>query len=225
MVVAMTALVVASTGTAIAAGLVNGDKLIKKHSLSGNRLRNHSVTGTQINLSRLGKVPSAANADRATTASSATTSSSATVAATANTATNALSLGGAPAAAYEPAAHFLRTGLVTAASGKSVTLATFGAFTLTLKCTAGTGAAVAAEIDATSTVANSDGYGTAMTTAGTSYPVIKPLTSGTIFVENDNNAADFFTTTGQTYIADLTVGQNFPGAAAGCFANAFVTTS
>jgi hypothetical protein len=61
MVVALTALVVASSGTAIAASLVNGDKLIKKHSLSGNRLKNHTLTGTQVNLSKLGTVPTAAN--------------------------------------------------------------------------------------------------------------------------------------------------------------------
>jgi hypothetical protein len=41
MVVAVLALVIAASGTAMAAGhLVNGDKLIAQHSLSGNRLRN-----------------------------------------------------------------------------------------------------------------------------------------------------------------------------------------
>ncbi|HWF23953.1 MAG TPA: hypothetical protein VG275_00790 [Solirubrobacteraceae bacterium] len=240
----MTALVVASSGTAIAAGLVSGDKLIKKHSLSGNRLRNHTVTGTQVNLKKLGKVPSAKNADHATTATSATKATTATKATSATTATiataaitagsatnatnatnavNAAALGGQAASAYETA---VRTGLVTATSGQTVALATFGAFTLKLKCTAGTGAAVSAEIDATSTVANSDGYGIPMTTAGTSYTVVAPLSSGTTFNENDDNAADFLTTTaGQTYIANLTVGQNFPGAAAGCFANAVVLPS
>jgi hypothetical protein len=39
--------------------LVSGDKLIKKHSVSGNRLRNHAITGKQVNLNKLGKVPSA----------------------------------------------------------------------------------------------------------------------------------------------------------------------
>ena len=46
MVVASIALVVAVTGTAIAASQVSGDKLIKKNSLSGNRLRQHTVEGT-----------------------------------------------------------------------------------------------------------------------------------------------------------------------------------
>jgi hypothetical protein len=83
MVVALLALLLAASGTAIAAtNLVNGDKLIKKGSLSGNRLRNHSVTGGQINLSRLGTVPQASHA------------------ATAETATNAESLGGSPPSAY-----------------------------------------------------------------------------------------------------------------------------
>jgi hypothetical protein len=78
MVVAVLALVVAMSGTAIAAGhLATGDKLIKKHSLSGNRLRNHTITGQQVNLSQLGKVPSAANADHATSADQATNASTA----------------------------------------------------------------------------------------------------------------------------------------------------
>jgi len=49
MVVALIALVVATSGTAVAAtGLVTGNSLIAKHTLSGNRLRNHTVTGLQI---------------------------------------------------------------------------------------------------------------------------------------------------------------------------------
>jgi hypothetical protein len=118
MAVAVLALAVASTGTAIAAGQMNGDAIIKKGSLSGNRLRNRSVTGTQIKLSKLGKVPtaheadtaanaqtantattagSAGNALTANTASSAITASTAT---TATTASNATALGGIAAAGY-----------------------------------------------------------------------------------------------------------------------------
>ncbi len=53
------------SGTAIAASnLVRGDSLIKKHSLSGNRLRNHTLTGNQINLAKLGTVPRAARRER-----------------------------------------------------------------------------------------------------------------------------------------------------------------
>ena len=64
MVVAVTALVVATSGTAVAASqLVNGDHLIRKNSLSGNRLHNHTLTGLQIRLSELGTVPNAKNAD------------------------------------------------------------------------------------------------------------------------------------------------------------------
>lgn len=71
MVVSIIALVIASTGTAIAASKVSGDKLIKKNSLSGNRLRKHTVTGTQINFGKLGKVPTASKADSAQNAQSA----------------------------------------------------------------------------------------------------------------------------------------------------------
>lgn len=82
LVVAITALVVTLGGTAVAAkfGPFKGDKVIKKHSLSGNRLKGQTITGKQIKLSSLGKVPSASNADAAT---------------------NATNLGGLPQGAYQ----------------------------------------------------------------------------------------------------------------------------
>jgi hypothetical protein len=87
MVVAMLALVIAASGTAVAAGqLTAGDQLIKKHSLSGNRLRNGTITGMQVDVARLGKVPSATNADHATNAVHATNADQATSALTAGSA-------------------------------------------------------------------------------------------------------------------------------------------
>jgi hypothetical protein len=78
MVVAIVALVVATSGTAVAATkLVSGDSLIKKSSLSGNRLRAHTVTGRQIKLSSLGTVANAAHANSADTASNATNATTA----------------------------------------------------------------------------------------------------------------------------------------------------
>jgi hypothetical protein len=66
MIVALVALVFAMSGTAVAASkLVSGDKLIKKASLSGNRLKKDTVTGAKIKESTLGKVPSATTADTA----------------------------------------------------------------------------------------------------------------------------------------------------------------
>jgi hypothetical protein len=95
MVVAVAALVVAMSGTAIAAsGRVSGDKLIKKASLSGNRLRSHTLTGKQVNLARLGQVPSAARADTAAEATNATNATNAA------NATNAGELGGRQPSAY-----------------------------------------------------------------------------------------------------------------------------
>ena len=79
MVVAIVALIVAMSGTAVAASsLVNGDNLIKKNSLSGNRLRNRSVPGSKIKVSSLGTVPSASHASTADTATSATNATNAT---------------------------------------------------------------------------------------------------------------------------------------------------
>lgn len=80
MLVAIAALIVAMSGTAVAASsLVNGDKLIKKNSLSGNRLRNHSVQGSKIKVSSLGTVPNAGHASTADNATNATNAASATV--------------------------------------------------------------------------------------------------------------------------------------------------
>ena len=79
MIVALIALVVAMSGTAVAASkLVSGDNMIKKGSLSGNRLRAHTLTGAQINMGLLGKVPSAAQADAATNATHAASADAAT---------------------------------------------------------------------------------------------------------------------------------------------------
>jgi hypothetical protein len=90
LVISIIALVLAASGSAMAASkMVSGDSLIKKNSLSGNRIKNHSLTATQINLSKLGKVPHAATADTATNATTAVTATNATNATNAVTATSA----------------------------------------------------------------------------------------------------------------------------------------
>lgn len=61
-VVATLALSVALGGSAVAATLISGTS-IKPHSIPGNRLANHTITGKQVNLGKLGKVRNAANAD------------------------------------------------------------------------------------------------------------------------------------------------------------------
>jgi hypothetical protein len=94
LVVALIALVAATQGSAIANGVkglaakttpVSGS-VIKKNSLPANRIKNNSITGAQVNKAKLGKVPSAANADTATTAQKALTAVAAT---NATNATNA----------------------------------------------------------------------------------------------------------------------------------------
>ena len=57
------AVLVAAGGTATAAvRSQNGNHLISKHSLSGNRLRNNTVTGKQVKEKSLSEVPKAKNA-------------------------------------------------------------------------------------------------------------------------------------------------------------------
>jgi hypothetical protein len=141
MVVAIIALVVAATGTAVAAGEhVDGDSLIKKGSLSGNRLRDHTLTGQQIKLSALGTVPTAKNADE---------------------------LGGRPASAYlgggsGGGGQIGTNGVVKTAgspNGTKVTLFTSGPFTVTMTCT-DDGTDTSSEIDASSSEDQSDLNGT-----------------------------------------------------------------
>jgi hypothetical protein len=97
-VVATMALFVALGGGAYAA--INlpknsvGAKQIKKNAVSGRKVKNRSLTGADLNLSKLGKVPSAAGADHAGSADHATLAdlaghaTSADSATTAGTATN-----------------------------------------------------------------------------------------------------------------------------------------
>ena len=216
MLVAVTALVLAASGTAVAASLINGDKLIKKHSLSGNRLRNHTVTGKQIKLSSLGKVPSAKNADHATTADSATkatTATNATNATNANNASNANNantVGGQPASAFEPSSAFIRTGLVKAAVGQTVPFSSFGPFTLTLTCTDNGGGSFTVQVDAKSSEDNSDIFGAIATPAGTSEEI--DARTGTTFTEVDDNLADFIAPSGKAYQTDYTFGVHAFGA-------------
>ena len=69
----MVALVLALCGTTMAgyaAGKASGNSLIKKHSLSGNRLKADSVTGKEVAEGSLGLVPNAANAAHAALADS-----------------------------------------------------------------------------------------------------------------------------------------------------------
>ena len=137
MVVAIIALVVAATGTAVAASTrVDGDSLIKKGSLSGNRLRDRTLTGLQIKLSSLGTVPSARNAQE---------------------------LGGRPPSAYlgggsGGGGQVGTNGVVKTAgspNGTKVTLFTSGPFTVTMTCT-DDGTSTSSEIDASSSEDQSD---------------------------------------------------------------------
>jgi hypothetical protein len=87
LIVAVVALVVALCGTTVAgyaAGKASGDSVIKKKSLSGNRLKPDSVQGKQVAEATLGKVPSAGRADTATTATTAAMATTAGHAATAD---------------------------------------------------------------------------------------------------------------------------------------------
>src|ERR1700723_3135636 len=100
--IALAALFVALGGTGYAAVTINGSS-IRNGSITGKKLKKHTLTGTQINVKKLGTVVAARKASTATfatTAGSATSATNATTATTATNATNATSLGGIAAGGY-----------------------------------------------------------------------------------------------------------------------------
>jgi hypothetical protein len=130
MVVALVAFIVALGGTAAASfGPFSGNKIIKKHSLSGNRLKNNTLTGSQINESKLGKVPSASHADTAGSANFA------------NTAGSAGSVN-----------QIHKSGLITASAGQTPAVMTLGPFVFTLTCTNPSGTIIHSQVDVATTV-------------------------------------------------------------------------
>ena len=221
MVVALAALVLGASGTAVAAGsLISGDKLIKKRSLSGNRLRDHTVTGNQVNLKKLGKVPSAKNADHATTASTADTATNAT---SATNATNASNLGGQPASSFLTGANRIGTNGIAkvsgTASGNTVTLFTVGPFTITMTCTK-TGSGTTLKMFGSSSEANSVINGNLVATAGTPQdlgPTTDTNTATPNFSENGDVNIDFEAPSGAQAVMVGATGVNSLGA--DCWAN------
>ena len=102
-VVATLALFIALGGTSVAASsLISGSK-IKKDSIPGDRLKKHTLTSTQVDVTKLGTVPKAA---AAAAAGHATTADSATRAATADNAMHAAAADNAThAATADSATH------------------------------------------------------------------------------------------------------------------------
>ena len=92
-VTATLALVLAIGGTSYAAVTING-KNIKNRTIAGKKLKKNAVTGAEVRESKLGKVPSATQADNAATADTA---------AGATNAANATKLGGATPESYRVA--------------------------------------------------------------------------------------------------------------------------
>ena len=146
--ISLLALFVALGGTGYAAVKIDG-KNIKNKTISAAKLKNNTLTGSQVNESKLAKVPSAATADRAVsattagsagTAATATKADSATTAATAGsaaTATTANGLSAAGAAAFVPAGRYVSTnglGKFALGTARAVVL-TAGPFTVDVTCT------------------------------------------------------------------------------------------
>jgi hypothetical protein len=105
-VVATLALFIALGGTSVAAsGLISGTK-IKKHSIPGNRLKKRSLTSAQINVAKLGTVPSAETAAAAAHATTADNAAHATTADTAARAGDADTIGGKAASAFTGTERF-----------------------------------------------------------------------------------------------------------------------
>lgn len=209
MVVAVIALVIAASGTAVAATqLQNGDSLIKKNSLSGNRLKNRSVTGSKIKLSSLGTVPSATNAVNAQNAQ------------------NAATVGGQSPSAFDAASNWTRTAYASTSEGGSTTLAQFGPVVLTLHCSTLDGTP-----DSYVSVASTQSFATAddqVLKAGGTAPgnlaEASPAFSGdsaTSFSDSGPNVNDFTAPGGGLWSGEVIAQTNNPGNGGQC--GAFAT--
>jgi hypothetical protein len=212
MLVALVALVLAATGSAVAATqLQNGNKLIKKHSLSGNRLQNHTITGSQVNLKKLGTVPNAKKASSATTATTATT------------ANNANALGGQPPTSYLTQGNRIGTnGIIRATgtgAGTNVVLFSVPPFSVSMTCTTAA-AGTTLTVFASSSEANSILDGELVATANTPTDLgtdfdISPAT--TAFDEKDDVNMDLEAPSGAQAILIGADGVNSLGS--DCWAN------
>lgn len=224
MVVAIIALIVAASGSAVAATkiakITNGDKLIARGTLSGNRLRPHTITGTQIrahaltakqiSLKKLGKVPSAATADRATSATVATS------ALNANTASNAAELNGQPGSNFLTTASRIGTnGIVRTGAGVTTTLFTVGPFTVLMDC-ASTAGATRLTLSASSSEAGSAIDGNVVG-PGTAPPTGLDIPATSSAKANASKTIDFEAPSGAQAIVAGADGVNSLGAA--CWAN------
>lgn len=201
LVMGVMALVVATSGSAFAAGkLVSGDSLIKKHSLSGNRLRAGTLTGAEIKVSSLGQVPSA------------------------KTAVNAEELGGRPASAYAPgSSSAVHSGLVTANGGQTVTLGSFGPFTVALKCNDDGNGTFDAEIDVTSSAANAEAFDDALT-PGTAQE-IDDAGPDSEFADNAGGTLIDFVSAPNAWMGYLIDGVFMPGTTTPCAASLLASKS
>ena len=219
--VSLLALVVASSGTAVAATqLVSGDKLIRKGTLSGNRLRKHTITGSQINLKKLGQVLRAQAADTAGSAGYAGSAGSAATAANATNAGNAAALGGQPASSFLTTGSRIGTNGVVkvpgADAGNTVTLFSHGPFTVTMTCTTlgTTNILTSMEVDVTSSEANSvidgDANVSSDSLGSSNFSANAQTQGGTFTLEAPSGAA---------MVLGGSFGTNSLGVSHGCWAN------
>lgn len=240
LLISVVALIVAASGTAIAAGrLVSGDKLIAKGTLSGDRLRKHTITALELNLAQA-KVPNAAGADHAatagfaanatsartamnaTTANTAVTAFSATNAANAVNAKNATTLEGQLPSAFVSSSDVIQTGVVSARAGHTVTVASFAPFTMTLVCSTN-GTNMFADIGVSSTEAGSLAAQKQLATPGLPVDVASDNAPINQLADDDSNVFEFLAPSGKSYQGVLAFGVNFAGR--DCFANALIAQS
>jgi hypothetical protein len=153
MAVALLALFVALGGSAYAVDQINGNT-IKNRTIGGAKLKNDTLTGKQIKESKLGKVPSAAKADTATSATSAgeaVHATSADSATTANHATSADQVGGLTAAQIQRAGTIVPFDVRMTNTQADQTLVQAGPFTVKGHCELSGGAQNFYQVYATTT--------------------------------------------------------------------------
>lgn len=153
MIVALIALFLAVGGVGYAASSTINGNVLKDRSVAGKKLKKNTLTGKEINESKLGTVPRAKTADKATNAGHASTADNATHASTADNATHATAADGVSTVSVH--ATRIVDAAADLASAPQIPLGSKGPFSFYGKCYVNG----VAQVEATTYIASSSNAG------------------------------------------------------------------
>jgi hypothetical protein len=116
------------------ANVISGSNQLKKNAVTTAKLKNGAVTGSKLNLTTLGTVPSATNAGHASTADNATNAGHAKTADSATSAGHATAADSATAAGNSATTSVVKSSPGTLTVGQTATIMQYGPLAITAEC-------------------------------------------------------------------------------------------